>query len=95
MGKMDRQTEDKGTPDRGMRQTRTDFGEKGESGEKMPKGASRIDKERHESLKGAVGMGKEDKPRNYGPMDKIHEDTNADGNGHAYHHEREYGKENY
>jgi hypothetical protein len=46
-----------------MRQSKTDYGTRGESGEKLPKRdtASDTSGERHESTKNGVGMGKSDK----------------------------------
>lgn len=76
-----------------MSQEKTDFGERGETGEREPKGANRIEKERSEPLKGGVGQGMEDKPRNRGPMDSIHEEHS--GGEKAYTHKREYTKEHY
>jgi hypothetical protein len=46
-----------------MSQSKTDFGSRGETGEKLPKGAASSDKSagRKEPLKGGVGQGKADK----------------------------------
>jgi hypothetical protein len=81
----------------GMRQTGTDKGESHETGEREPAKASKIDAgDRKDSLKGGVGMGKEDRPRNQSKvMESIHTNTGAMGDGKAYHHKREYGKERY
>lgn len=80
-----------------MEQSRTDYGEKGETGERIPGGASKIDREgKSEAMKGGVGMGKEDRPRNQSEaMESIHTDTSHEGDGHAYHHVREYDKSRY
>jgi len=81
---------------KGMNQAGVDRGEKGETGERIPKKADSIDKDRSESLKGGVGMGKEDRPRNQSEvMESIHTNTSDKGDGNAYHHVREYGKERY
>jgi hypothetical protein len=95
MGKAD-SSFDKGTPEPSMRQTGTTRGEAGESGEKIPSKASAIDKTRSEGIKGGVGMGNQDRPRNQSEvMESIHTDTSAKGDGNAYHHTREYDKSRY
>jgi len=45
-----------------MKQAGTDYGSKGETGEKEPKGAAKADTtgERHEKIDAGVGMGKAD-----------------------------------
>lgn len=79
-----------------MHQAGTTRGEKGESGEKYPARASKIDKERSESMKGGVAMGKEDRPRNQSAvMENIHTKTSDMGDGKAYHHTRDYDKSRY
>jgi len=80
-----------------MNQPGTDMGERHESGEKEPKGASKIDGgDRKESMKGGVGMGKEDRPRNQSEvMESIHTHTSSKGDGTAYTHRREYDKSRY
>lgn len=79
-----------------MSQPGTDKGERGETGEREPKGADRIDREGSRSrIDNGVAMGKEDRPRNGGPMDMIHEKTSAKGDGHAMSHKREYDKSKY
>ena len=82
---------------KGMIQPGTDRGEKGETGERVPKGADKVDKgDRMESMRGGVAMGKEDMPRNQSKvMESIHTDTSAKGDGNAYHHVREYDKSRY
>lgn len=96
MGMADRKFNSAGG-DGKMRQASTDKGEKGETGERVPSAASRIDAgDRRESMKGGVGMGKEDRPRNQSEvMESIHSDTSSKGDGHAYHHVREYDKSRY
>lgn len=93
MGKMDKKQEG-GREDKKMSQADTDYGTKGETGEREPKGASKIDKERTEPLKGGVGMGMADKGRKGAEtMESIHKDT---GNGSTvYTHVREYDKSKY
>jgi hypothetical protein len=95
MGMADKKFDSKGG-DRKMSQSGVDLGEKGETGEKIPAKASNIDKTRYEGIKGGVGMGNQDRPRNQSEvMESIHTDTGSKGDGNAYHHQREYGKERY
>lgn len=49
----------------GTKQSGTDYGRKGEAGEREPKGATSSDNrsERHAKVKNGVGMGKEDDGR--------------------------------
>jgi len=95
MGMADKKFDSKGGSN-AMRQSGTDKGEKGETGERIPAKASSIDKTRSAGITGGVGMGNQDRPRNQSEvMESIHTDTGAKGDGHAYHHVREYGKERY
>jgi hypothetical protein len=87
-------TQEGGREDKKMSQADTDYGTKGETGEREPKGAGRIDQERKESLKGGVGMGMADKGRkNAEALENIHTKT-GDGKN-VYHHVREYTKAKY
>jgi len=96
MGKADKRFDDS-KHSKGMNQKGVDRGEKGETGEKIPGKASKIDEVRRGvKLANAVGMGKEDMPRNQSEvMENIHTNTSDEGDGHAYHHVREYTKERY
>ena len=77
-----------------MNQAGTDRGERHETGEKEPKGASKIDRERSEPVKNGVGMGNQDRPRNNSEeMESIH--THTDTGKTVYTHIRPYGKEAY
>jgi hypothetical protein len=71
-----------------------EYGERGETGEKLPKGDQKIDEVRSERTINEVGQGEFDKPKR-GPMDAIHEKTSAKGNGMAYKHKRGYDKSYY
>ena len=55
-----------GRGEKSMRQPHTDFGQRGESGEKFPKGVTSSDKasQKHEKMHGGVGQGEADKTGN-------------------------------
>ena len=76
MGKMDK-GQDKGTPNKMMRQTKTDYGLQGESGEKISSKATASDTsgERRGRVVNGIGLGMKDNTMREGDIGKFEGDV--------------------